>query len=352
MKSAHHRLYHDGATVVVVMAFGVLPLLWMLSPVAAQTTDIASVAQQTGLSAALHKGECSAIGEVVAPLTNALIPSGSPVGNPDALPAANSFTAIPLPLETILAADHAIVVANPTDNDAIACGEVGGFLAGDRSLTVGLASQQSSDIHGIAFLSPSSDGRSTGVSLFIAVPTDLTQASVSSEPTAVPEAEQVGVAVTSIDSGGLGLTVEEFHARYGTGEPDPVGEVIETENGRIVFAATQEGKVDFIERSFNEGVSLEEARVIGMGLAPTDADLVATYITEAGYITEVGSTTDLFYSSSLKAAFPPTTRIAGTQFSTWTNGAPGQFTIGYSGYNPANGNNEVTRIVIRLGDNP
>ena len=154
MKSAHHRLYHDGATVVVVMAFGVLPLLWMLSPVAAQTTDIASVAQQTGLSAALHKGECSAIGEVVAPLTNALIPSGSPVGNPDALPAASSFTAIPLPLETLLAADHAIVVADPAGNGAIACGEIGGFQAETGSLAIGLAGEQSSGVHGIAYLNP------------------------------------------------------------------------------------------------------------------------------------------------------------------------------------------------------
>jgi hypothetical protein len=352
MTSAHRLLFHVVAMVMVVMALGKLPVFSAMPLVAAQSTDVASVAQQTEIPAALLEGSCADPGAGVARFKNAVLPAGSPVGNPDALPAANSYTTVPLPLDTILASEHAIVVADPAGNGFIACGEISGFQRKNGSLAIGLAGEQSSGVHGIAFLSPGRDGGSTGVSLFIAVPGYLAQASVSSEPTAGPEAEQVGGAVTHIDSGGLGLTVEEFHARYGTGKPDPLGEVIETENGRIVFTATQEGKVDFIERSFDESVSFEEARFIGMRLAPTDAELVATYITEAGYVTEAGSTTDLFYSRSLKAAFPPTTRISGTQFSTWTNGAPGQFTINYGGYNPANEINEVARIVIALGNNP
>jgi hypothetical protein len=165
-------------------------------------------------------------------------------------------------------------------------------------------------------------------------------------PNSDTEAEQAGGVAASIDSGGLGLTVDEFHARYGTGEPDILGEVIETGNGRIVFMATEEGKVDFIERYFNQGVSFEDARFAGRQLAPADAVLLETSFTQAG------STVDLFHSPSLEAAFPPAMLIDDTEFSTWTNGEPGQFTIGYGGYNPANGINEVTRIVMGLGNNP
>jgi hypothetical protein len=315
---------------------------------AAQTTDLASVAQQTGVSAALHEGDCTAVGTVVVPFANAILPSGSPVGNPDALLAANSFTIVPLPLETILASDHAIVVANPADNDDVACGEVGGSLAADGSLAIGLASQQSSGVHGIAFLSPGSDGASTGVSLFIAVPGDLKQAAAPSEPTPVPEVEEVAVATAPIDSRGLGLPIEEFYARYGEAVPDPVmdGESIFTSNGRIRVRAAGNDKVNAVTRYFDQGVTFEDARATGLGFAPADSVLVQTYTTS------VGSTVDLYYSPSLEAQFSESEVIEGMEFPTWVNGEPGQFIIGYGGYNPANGVNEVTRIVMALGNNP
>jgi hypothetical protein len=76
-----------------------------------------------------------------------------------------------------------------------------------------------------------------------------------------------------------------------------------------------------------------------MQQAPVDAILLETYLTQ------VGSTVDLFYSASLADQFPANSDM-------WINGEPGQFIIGYGGYNPANGINEVTRIVMGLGNNP
>jgi hypothetical protein len=67
---------------------------------------------------------------------------------------------------------------------------------------------------------------------------------------------------------------------------------------------------------------------------------------------KIGSTIELCYSLSQEARFPPTQLIGDTEYSTWTNGEPGQFIIGYGGYNPANAINEVTRIVMGLGNNP
>ncbi len=348
MRTAHRRLLQAAATVMVVMALGTLPLSNSLWLVAAQSTDVASAAQQTGIPAALHDGSCPDTGAVVAPLTNAVLPSGSPVGNIDALPAANSFTTVPLSLATILASDHAIVIADPIDNAPIACGEIGGSLAEEESLAVGLAGQQSSGVHGIAFLSPGSDGGSTGVSLFVTVPGDLTQAPVPSQPTPVPAAEQTTADIAPIESGGLGLPIEEFYARYGEAAPDPVmdGEVIRTANGRIRVRAAGNDKVNAVTRYFDEGVTFDEARATGLGFAPADSVLLQTYTTS------VGSTVDLYYSPSLEAQFSETHDVDGMEFPTWVNGEPGQFIIGYGGYNPANEVNEVTRIVMALGNNP
>jgi hypothetical protein len=109
--------------------------------------------------------------------------------------------------------------------------------------------------------------------------------------------------------------------------------------------ATTEGKVDTIEHYFAQGVSLEDARVIGLLLAPSDAVLEETY-------PQPGATVDLFTSPSLAARFPPTRLIGGTQFSTWPNGKSGQFTISYEYENAATGIYNITRIVMKLGNEP
>ncbi len=83
------------------------------------------------------------------------------------MPAATSFTTIPLPLAALVASDHALVIPFPAGDELVACGELGGVLTEAGALVVGIRPQGDVGISGIAFLSPSADGAQTNVSLFI-----------------------------------------------------------------------------------------------------------------------------------------------------------------------------------------
>jgi hypothetical protein len=125
------------------------------------------VAQQSGVASEIRQGTCEEPGEVVAPLVEATVPAGEPRGNAEAMPAATSFTTIPLSLAALVASDHALVVPFPVGDELVACGELGGLLTEAGGLVVGIRPQGDVGISGIAFLSPSADGAQTNVSLFI-----------------------------------------------------------------------------------------------------------------------------------------------------------------------------------------
>lgn len=119
----------------------------------------------------IHSGNCEELGDVVVPLTDLTAPTGERVGQRNrATVAETSFTTVPLTLDAILAADHAINAHLSADEieTYIACGELGGVIGPDGTLVVGLHSQSDSGFSGIAFLSPGADGASTEVSVFIA----------------------------------------------------------------------------------------------------------------------------------------------------------------------------------------
>ena len=120
----------------------------------------------------VHEGSCDEgeLGGIVAPLTDLTDASGAILGNTEATVAASSFTSVPLPLDTILAADHAINVhlSEEEIEQYIACGEIGGPLNEAGNLVIGLKEQQRSGFAGIAFLAPGADGASTDISVFVA----------------------------------------------------------------------------------------------------------------------------------------------------------------------------------------
>lgn len=119
----------------------------------------------------VHSGNCDELGEVVVPLTDLTAPTGDRVGQRNrATVAETSFTSVPLALDAILAADHAINAHLSAEEIGtyIACGELGGVIGPDGTLVVGLHPQSGSGFSGIAFLSPGADGASTEVSVFIA----------------------------------------------------------------------------------------------------------------------------------------------------------------------------------------
>ena len=119
----------------------------------------------------IHSGDCVELGDVVVPLTDLTAPTGEGTGQADkAVPAESSFTNVPMALDAILGADHAINVHLSAEriDTFIACGELGGVIDVTGALVVGLREESDSGYTGIAFLSPAADGASTDVSVFIA----------------------------------------------------------------------------------------------------------------------------------------------------------------------------------------
>ena len=135
--------------------------------------DATPVAQQVSPArpAHIHAGDCVELGDVVVPLTDLTAPIGEGVGQAaKATPAESSFTNVPMTLDAILGADHAINIHLSAEqiDTYIACGEIGGGVNATGALVVGLREQSDSVYTGIAFLSPDADGASTDVSVFIA----------------------------------------------------------------------------------------------------------------------------------------------------------------------------------------
>jgi len=134
---------------------------------AAVATPTGGRAQQTGIAAAIHQGNCDEVGDVVAPLIESRVPQGERRGNTAAMPAANSFTSVPISLDALTVSDHAIVVPFPVGEEIVVCGEIGGSLTEAGALIVGLASGGDVRISGIAYLSPGIDPAQTAISLFL-----------------------------------------------------------------------------------------------------------------------------------------------------------------------------------------
>jgi hypothetical protein len=143
------------------------------STIPAVGQDATPVAQETANARPvhIHSGSCAELGDVVAPLNDLTAPAGAGVGQADsAFQAEASSTNVPLTLDAILGADHAINVhlSAAEIGTYIACGDIGGALEGNGALIIGLAEDSDSGYTGIAYLSPGLDGASTDVSVFIA----------------------------------------------------------------------------------------------------------------------------------------------------------------------------------------
>lgn len=141
-------------------------------------TPVADEAAVAGRPAHIHDGTCDQLGDVIAPLTDLTLAAGGTGANAGttgdmtgAIPAEYSFTTVPLSIDQILAADHAINVHESAENieTYIACGDLAGTVDANGSLVVGLQELNDSGYAGIAVLSPSAtDPASTDVSVFIA----------------------------------------------------------------------------------------------------------------------------------------------------------------------------------------
>ncbi len=129
--------------------------------------------EEAGRPAHIHSGTCEGggVGPIVQALNNVAAPEGDAEGQERGVTAESSFTSVPLALEDILAVDHVINVhlSGEEFETYIACGEIGGVIAEDGTLAVGVREANESGFTGIAFLAPdATNPDATNVSLFIA----------------------------------------------------------------------------------------------------------------------------------------------------------------------------------------
>jgi hypothetical protein len=86
----------------------------------------------------------------------------------------------------------------------------------------------------------------------------------------------------SYASGGLGLSLDDFEAKYGPGEVGQTYMQYPLQDGMYYVGATKsqsQRAVNYIERSWNEGsgVSLDDAQVEAESLLPDDAKFIESY---------------------------------------------------------------------------
>lgn len=117
----------------------------------------------------IHTGDCDELGPVIQPLTALTVPSGTVLGNKDAVVAEAAFTSIPQTLDELLAEDHALKVhlSKAQIQIYLACGDIGGTVDANGALIVGLKELDNSGYTGIAYLAPAANG-TTSVSVMIA----------------------------------------------------------------------------------------------------------------------------------------------------------------------------------------
>ena len=117
----------------------------------------------------IRAGSCASVGEVVAPLAPLVVPDGETVGQEGASPVEQSVTEVPLLLPDLLSENAAIAVHASPDQvgTPIACGEIGGALAADGSLSVGLQAMNGAKISGVASFAPTRAGDGTVVTVLL-----------------------------------------------------------------------------------------------------------------------------------------------------------------------------------------
>jgi plastocyanin len=223
----------------VASPVGAVSTVAAVTPTAAATTAAPTAAPAVaGRPAHIHTGDCVNLGDIVAPLTDLSEPAGQEEGQADrAIAAESSFTNVPLTLDAMLAADHAVNVHLSADQIGtyIACGEIGGVRDANGALTIGLRELNDSGFTGIAFLAPAADGASTDVSVFIAGTQGQQQ-----------EAATAAAAGTAAASAPVAVSLSEFAIDM----PDSLPA------GPTTFEVTNDGT---IEHSFEiEGQGIEE----------------------------------------------------------------------------------------------
>jgi hypothetical protein len=146
--------------------------------VAVALATVACVAESSPLQAQSTAGEhpaeirsglCANAGDVVAPLTNLVVPAGDVQGQATGAPVGQSYTVVPVPLANFLGAAHMLVVyASPQESTVpVACSDIGGALGPDGALALALNPVNGSKSEGVAYFAPTPEGDATAVTILL-----------------------------------------------------------------------------------------------------------------------------------------------------------------------------------------
>lgn len=132
--------------------------------------------------AAIRSGSCAGIGELVTPLENVVAPPGGGADPGGATPVEQSVTVVPQLLPDLLAGGYVVVVDKSTAEPGTpaACGVIGGVVAEDGTLAIGINPISGSRLDGVAYFSPKRDDGGTTVTLLMV---DNRAASTANGPT-------------------------------------------------------------------------------------------------------------------------------------------------------------------------
>jgi hypothetical protein len=119
--------------------------------------------------AEIRSGSCTSIGDAIVPLENVVAPGGDEVGPEGATPVEQSVTVVPQLLPDLIAGGFIVVVDKSVDEPGTpaACGVVGGVVAEDGTLAVGISPMEGSRLDGVAYFSPKRDDGGTTVTLLL-----------------------------------------------------------------------------------------------------------------------------------------------------------------------------------------
>jgi hypothetical protein len=135
-----------------------------------QDQDAAPVSQDSPpRPVTLHAGSCANLGDVVEPLLDATFPLGEFEGQASAIVSETSFTRVPMLVDELLEAPHAINVSESSEapNQSIACGDIGGVRDEIGAYVIALTERNQSGYRGIAYVAPENELSRTNISVFI-----------------------------------------------------------------------------------------------------------------------------------------------------------------------------------------
>ena len=138
----------------------------------------------------LITGSCTEPGALVLDLLEATYPVGEPIGSASSVVAETSFTRAPVLLADVMAAPHAITVAESFDapGATIACADIGGIPDELGGFVIGLTPQNDSGYAGTIFMAADDVNGATNISVFLSpVATPVTADVETADETATVE---------------------------------------------------------------------------------------------------------------------------------------------------------------------